>query len=148
MRRGANPAVCLFYLVTALFQVVHKLTQVRCRKILSRYNHGGRMRGEANWFEVTFGVILDVWCKHGRGDMRTHAPGQQGIAIGLRGRDARATQCATGAAYILNYHLLTERPAHVFRHNTRHNITRAAGREWDDDRNRSSRICLRMGNEW
>ena len=44
--------MCLFYLIAVLFQVVHELTDVPCRKILSRHEYGGRMCGEADRFEI------------------------------------------------------------------------------------------------
>src|SRR5262245_20979347 len=148
MRRCTNSAVRLFYFVGILFEVGYKLTQVRCRKILSCHDYGGRMRGEADWFEVARGIVLDIWRKHRRGDVRSHAPSQQRIAIRLCGGDACASQRAAGAADVLNDHLLAKRPAHMLCHDTRDDVTWAAGREWDNHHNRSNWIDLRLRKEW
>src|SRR5262249_23840918 len=115
---------------------------VRCRKIFAGHDDGRRVRGETNRLEVAFGVILDIWREHRRSDMRSHATSQQSIAVRLRGGDARAAQCATSTTNVLNDHLLAKRSAHMFSHNTRHDITRAAGWEWDNDSDGLRRISL------
>src|SRR5205823_6601371 len=103
-----------------------------CRKIFASHNNGGRMGGETDRFEVAFGIVLEVRCQHGRGDMRSHAPCKQGVAVRLRRSYSRTAQCATSATYILNDHLVAKRPAHMFRYYTSHNITWATRWEWNN----------------
>src|SRR5262245_51778575 len=112
MRRRPDASVCLSYLIAILLKVGHELAEVSCRKILPGYNHGGCMRRQADWFEVTFGIVLNVRSKHWCSDMRSHAASQQGVAIRLRSSDARAAQCTPRASNILNDHLLAKRPTH------------------------------------
>src|SRR5262249_44503493 len=134
MRRCPDPTVGLSYLIAVLLKIGHKLAEIVCRKIFPGYDHGRCMGGWADRFEVTLGVILNVRSKHRCSDMRPHAPSEQGIAVWLRGSDSRATQCAASATDILDDYLLAQGPAHMLRHNTRHDITRAASRERDHRR--------------
>src|SRR5262249_48945513 len=80
--------------------------------------------------------------------MGSHAPSQQRIAIRPRGGDTCASQRTAGAADVLNDHLLAYRSPHTLRHHTRDDIARTAGWEWDNHRNRSNWIALRLRNEW
>jgi hypothetical protein len=71
----------------------------------------GGMRSEADRLEVARGVVFQIRREHRRGDMRSHAARQQGIAVQRRRCDARASERAAGAADILDHHLVAKRPA-------------------------------------
>src|SRR5262245_36746115 len=69
MRGGTDAAVRLFCFVGIFLEVEYELIQVICRKILSRNDYRGRMRGQTDGLEVALGIILDVRRKHRRGNM-------------------------------------------------------------------------------
>src|SRR5947207_10883509 len=83
MRRRADAAMGLLQGRAAGFQQRHEFLQILRRKILSRHDDGGRMRGRADRHEVARGIVLDVRRQHRRGDMRTHAA-RQGGAVATR----------------------------------------------------------------
>jgi hypothetical protein len=95
------------------------------------------MRSEADRLEVARGVVFQIRREHRRGDMRSHAARQQGIAVQRRRCDARASERAAGAADILDRHLVAKRPAHMVGHDPRHHVTWAAGGEGHHHRNGS-----------
>jgi hypothetical protein len=143
VRGGADTAVTLLHLAGVLLHVLHELFQVLGRKVLAGDHDRGCMRGESDWREITFGIVLDAWREHRRGDVRAHAACEQGIAVRRRRCDARAADRAAGAADILDHHLLAERFRHAFRDDARDHVARSAGREGHHDRDRPGGVGLR-----
>ena len=60
MRGGADAAVRLFHAVTVLLEIVHKFAQILGRKIIARYDDGGRLRGEADRHKITLGIVFQI----------------------------------------------------------------------------------------
>ena len=108
---------------------------------------GGRMRGVADRLK-SCGIIFQVRREHGRGNMRAHAAGKQGVAVRRRRRDARAAERAAGAADILDHQLLAERLAHMLGDDPRDHVARAAGGERHHHRDGPRRIALRRHFRW
>ncbi len=85
-----------------------RIPSVLRRKIPPRDDDGGRMRCRPDRHEVACGVVFDVWRQHWSGDVRSHAAGQQRIAVRRRRRDSAAPQGAACAARVLDHQRLAE----------------------------------------
>ena len=77
-----------------------------------------------------------------RGIRAQSKPGDRVLVVADNCGDATAAQRATRASNILYHHLLSKRPAHMFRHDAGHDITWAAGRKWDNHSDGLRRISL------
>ena len=71
--------------------------------------------------------------------MRSHAAGEQRVAIGRRCGDARASERAARAADVLDDQLLAERCSHLLGHDARDHVARASGGERHHHGDRSCR---------
>ena len=142
VRRRADAAVALLQCRAAGFQQRDKFLQVLRWKILPRDDDGGRMRGRPDRHEVARGIVLDVWRQHRSGDVRSHAAGQQRIAIGRCGCDSAAAEGTACAAGVLDHQRLAEHLAHLVGHDARDHVAWAACRKRDDHGDGAGRKIL------
>jgi hypothetical protein len=71
--------------------------------------------------------------------------GQDRISIGCRASGAKRSRGATGTPDILHHKFLTEMTREDVSDDPPRDVSRPAGGEWNDDRNRSCRIFLGLG---
>ncbi len=142
VRGGADAAMRLLHLVAVLLQIGHELRHRLGGKIIARGDHRRGVRGEADRLEVLRGIVFEIRREHRRGHVRSHAAGEQGVAVRRCGGDARAAERAAGAADILDHQLVAERPAHMVGDDARHHVARPAGRERHHHGDGARRIAL------
>ena len=65
--------------------------------------------------------------------MGSHAAREQHVAVGMRSRHPCASDCAAGAADILDHHGLTEGIGELGAHDSRYDVCLRARREWDHE---------------
>ena len=137
----------LFHAVAVLLEVGHELLEILGREILSRNDHRRCVRRQPDWREVLGRVVFQIGVKCGGRHVRPHAGGKQRVAIVLRTRRTRGTDCTAGTTDVFDHDVLAERPAHSVSHDPRNHVARAAGRIRNDHRDRARRIILRGGGQ-